>query len=242
MIHDKKILAVTLARGGSKSVPMKNIRDLAGEPLIAYTINAVKASKFIDEYIISTDDEAIKSVSEKYGVSVPFIRPEELSSDTATSGDALCHAVEFMEAKNGFKYDFIVELMATNPLKKTQHIDDAIIMLDDTNADSVVAVTRVYDQHPARIKRLDEKGRMHDFCVVEPLEARRQDLSPPAYIRCGSIYAIRRDYLIETRARYGSEESYALVIPHDCSVNVDNELDFILVEAMIKKLLINKDA
>jgi CMP-N-acetylneuraminic acid synthetase len=235
MIKGKKVLGITLARGGSKSVHKKNIRSLAGRPLIAYTVETALSSSYLDDYIVSTDDQEIATICKNLGVRVPFLRPAELSSDTASSGDALYHAVEFVEQERGEKFEYVVELMATNPLKTSAQIDAALERLEDTGGDSVIAVTRVWDQHPARIKKLDDKGRLIDFCVPEPLEARRQDLEPPAYIRCGSIYAMRRDYLIQTRARYGSNESYALVIPDDESINVDNELDFALAEILIKQ-------
>ncbi|BBD09580.1 cytidylyltransferase domain-containing protein [Desulfovibrio ferrophilus] len=235
MINGKKVLGVTLARGGSKSVPKKNIRPLAGKPVIAYTIEAAKRSAYLDDYIVSTDDQEIADVSASFGARIPFLRPVNLATDTATSGDALVHAVAYVEQETGEKFDYVVEMMATNPLKTTAQIDQAIEMLDAKKADSVIAVTRVYDQHPARIKKLDDEGRLEDFCIPEPLEARRQDLTPPAYIRCGSIYTIRRDYLMETKARYGSQESYALVIPDDESINVDTELDFAVAEILMQR-------
>lgn len=235
MINGKRVLGVTLARGGSKSVPKKNIRQLAGRPLIAYTIDAALTSSYLDDFIVSTDDPEIADISGKLGARIPFLRPAEFSSDTASSGDALYHAVKFVEQELGHTFDYVIELMATNPLKNAAQVDLALEKLDDTGADSVIAVTRLYDQHPARIKKLDEKGRLIDFCITEPLEARRQDLAPPAYIRCGSIYAIRRDYLMETKARYGSMESYALIVPDEESVNVDNLLDFKLAEMLIQE-------
>jgi CMP-N-acetylneuraminic acid synthetase len=235
MINEKKVLGVTLARGGSKSVHKKNIRPIAGKPLIAFTIEAALSSSYLDDYIVSTDDKEIADVGQRFGARIPFLRPAELASDTASSGDALYHAVAFVEEERQFIFDYVIELMATNPMKTPAQIDAALEKLDETGGDSVIAVTRVWDQHPARIKKLDSQGRLIDFCIPEPLEARRQDLAPEAYIRCGSIYAVRRDYLMQTKARYGSRESYALVIPDSESVNVDNELDFISAECILKQ-------
>lgn len=235
MIDDKKVLAVTLARGGSKSVPKKNIRPLAGKPLIAHTIEAARGSKYIDDYIVSTDDDEIAEVAKSFGARVPFKRPADLAGDLAPSGAALAHAVGYVETEKDMRFDYVIELMATNPMKTAEQIDQAIEKLHETGGDSVIAVTRVYDQHPARIKKLDENGRLMDFCVPEPVEARRQDLKPEAYIRCGSIYALRRDFLMVTGTRYGSHESYALVIPDDESVNIDNEIDFMVAEQLMKR-------
>ena len=234
MINGKKILAITLARGGSKSIFKKNIALLAGKPMLGYTVDAAKASRFIDRYIVSTDDTEIADVARQLGVDVPFLRPATLSTDTASSGDALFHAVQTMEEMDKCRYDIIVELMATNPLKTTEQIDQSIAMIAESGADSVIAVTRVLDQHPARIKRI-ENGRLIDFCIEEPREARRQDLSPAAYIRCGSIYTLDRDFLMRTKHRYGSAHSLALVVDENESANIDSKADFYLAEAMLRE-------
>ena len=117
MKENYNILGITLARGGSKGVKNKNIKLLNKKPLIYYTINEALKSKLISNYIVSTDSKEIKKISEKYGANVPFLRPKELSTDTSSSSDALKHAVNFMEKMNKTKYDFIIEIMATNPLK-----------------------------------------------------------------------------------------------------------------------------
>ena len=122
------------------------------DPLIAYTIETALDSSYLDSYIVSTDDKEIADISMKLGAEVPFLRPATLATDIATSGDALYHAVEFLEEKNSMKFEYIIELMATNPFKTSKQIDLALEKLDATGADSVIAVTRVYDQHPARIK------------------------------------------------------------------------------------------
>jgi CMP-N,N'-diacetyllegionaminic acid synthase len=202
MIRDKKILAITLARGGSKSVPRKNIKEIGSKPLIAYTIEEALKSQYIDDYIVSTDDEEIKNVSLKFNAQVPFLRPDEFSTDEASSSSALIHAVDFMEKKNGFNYDFIVELMCTNPLKNKHDIDSIIEKAYQTNAESVIAVHKLDDHHPARIKKI-VNDKIVDFCIEEPNEARRQDLRPLAYIRSGSIYCMRRDFLMDKGQRYG---------------------------------------
>lgn len=240
MIKGKRVLGITLARGGSKSVYKKNIRILAGKPLIAYTIEAALASSYLDDYIVSTEDKQIAKICEDLGARIPFFRPLELASDTASSADALCHAVDFVEQECGKKFDYIIELMATNPFKTSIQIDSILEKLDETGADSVIAVTRVWDHHPARIKKLDNRGRLVDFCIPETLEARRQDLSPPAFVRCGSIYALSRNYLMKTKTRYGSEDSYAFIIPETESINIDNEIDFALAEIIIKERNSNK--
>jgi CMP-N-acetylneuraminic acid synthetase len=227
------ILAITLARGGSKSVPRKNIKLLNGLPLIAYTINEAKKSKYINKYIVSTDDEEIKNISLTYGAEVPFLRPNNLSNDTASSADALIHAVNFMETKYSIKYDYIIELMCTNPLKTVDDIDKCIEKLIETKADSVIAVHKLEDHHPLRIKKIVD-DHIIDFYLPEPLEARRQDLKPDAYIRSGSIYALKRDYLMDQKKRYGSTNSRPYILSENKAVNVDTELDFYLAEQILQ--------
>jgi N-acylneuraminate cytidylyltransferase len=236
VIKGRRVLAVSLARGGSKSIPKKNIALICGRPLISYTIDAARQSQYIDDFIVSTDDEEIAAVASKLGADVPFRRPPELSTDTASSAGALCHAVLYMEQLRQQKYDIIVELMVTNPLKTSEQIDTSVEMLHARQADSVIAVTQVWDQHPARIKKIED-GRILDFCIHEPREMRRQDLTPSAYVRCGSIYTLNRDYLLATRNRYGSDKSYALIIPEDESVNIDSVTDFQIAELRIARRL-----
>jgi CMP-N,N'-diacetyllegionaminic acid synthase len=226
------ILGLTLARGGSKSVPRKNIRPILGIPLIAYTIAEAKKSKYITRYIVSTDDVEIKQVAEQYGAEVPFIRPAEFSTDTASSASAMKHAVEFIEKEEGVKYDYVIELMATNPMKTVEDIDAVIEKLIETKADSVIAVHKLDDHHPIRIKKIiDDK--IVDFCLPEVPEMRRQDLKPDAYIRSGSIYGLTRDHLVIDGRRFGSENSRPYILAPEKAVNVDTEIDFLIAEKLI---------
>jgi CMP-N-acetylneuraminic acid synthetase len=233
--HKKtRILGITLARGGSKSVPRKNIRDICGIPLITYTISEALKSKHLTRYVISTDDEEIRKVAQESGAEVPFIRPKDLSTDTASSVSALQHAVTWVENEEGVKYDYVVELMCTNPLKTVTDIDKCVMKLIDTGADSVIAVHKLEDHHPIRVKRIID-DRIADFCLPEISETRRQDLKPSAYIRSGSIYALKRDHLMVENLRYGSENSRPYILPETRAINVDTEIDFLVAETVIKK-------
>jgi len=228
-----KILAVTLARGGSKGIPNKNLVLIAGVPLIQYTFNIIDQVKGLTDYIVSTDCEKIISYSTSQGVSAPFKRPAHLSTDTATSVDALIHATRFMEEFRGFKYDVVVELMCTNPFKTADHVNQAIEKLISTNSDSVIGVSKVEESHPARIKKIvDDK--LVDFCVPE-LSSRRQDLRPFAYIRNGSIYALKRDKLIDEGHRFGGDNSRPLIMPDICGINIDNKLDLDMARLLLEK-------
>ena len=229
-----KILGITLARGGSKSVPNKNIRPILGVPLIGYTISEALRRKLITRYIISTDDKEIQKIARKCGAEAPFLRPKQDATDVASSVSALQHAVKWVESEEGVKYDFVVELMCTNPMKTVEDIDSSIEKLIRTGADSVIAVHQLEDHHPARIKKIiDDK--IIDFCIPEVPESRRQDLKPEAYIRSGSIYALKRDYLMLDGKRYGSYKSRPHILPPERAVNIDTEIDFMIAELMLKK-------
>lgn len=227
------VLAITLARGGSKGILKKNMIKLAGQPLLKYTFDLAKNCNFIKRYIVSTDDDEIRNYSLSQGIDAPFKRPAHLSSDTATSVDALIHAVNFCEKQDNIKYDFIIELMATNPFKNKEDVEKCLLKLKKTNADSVIGVTKLEEHHPARIKKI-ESDKLVDFCVPE-LSSRRQDLRPFAYIRNGSIYALNRDKLINEKHRFGGPNSRPHIMPWERSVNIDSHFDLAICELLLKK-------
>jgi len=150
------------------------------------------------------------------------------------------HAVKWAEDEEGVKYDYVIELMCTNPTKTVDDIDASIDKIVNTGADSVIAMHRLEDQHPARIKKIiDDK--ITDFCVAEIPESRRQDLRPDAYIRSGSIYALKRDYLMLKGRRYGGNNSRPYILLKERAVNIDTEIDFMIAEQIIKKRGLNNE-
>lgn len=228
-----KILAITLARGGSKKIKNKNIVLLNKKPLIYYTIKEAKKSKWITDYIVSTDSLKISKISKKYGAEVPFLRPKSLSRDKSKSIDALLHALKFMEKLKGYKYDFIIELMATNPLKTFKDIDNIISIMVRKKSDSVIAVHRLFDQHPARIKKII-KNKLVDFNFKEPLESRRQDLKPHAFIRSGSIYGMSRKFL-NKKLRFKSTISVPYILDPNKVINIDEPKDLLLAKSILNE-------
>ena len=228
-----KILAITLARGGSKKIKNKNIVLLNKKPLIYYTIKEAKKSKWITDYIVSTDSLKISKISKKYGAEVPFLRPKSLSRDKSKSIDALLHALKFMEKLKGYKYDFIIELMATNPLKTFKDIDNIISIMVRKKSDSVIAVHRLFDQHPARIKKI-VKNKLVDFNFKEPLESRRQDLKPHAFIRSGSIYGMSRKFL-NKKLRFKSKISVPYILDPNKVINIDEPKDLLLAKSILNE-------
>ena len=231
-VGDEMILAVTLARGGSKSIPKKNIARINDVPLLAYTIREALKSERIDNYIINTDSKEIERVAQDYGAEVQFGRPVHLSSDTAGSGVTLQYVVERFEQEKGVKVDVVVELMATNPLKNSTDIDNCIDKLCKQKATSVIAMGRLYDHHPSRIKYLEDDGKICDFYPEIP-ESRRQDLAPNAYIRAGSIYVMTREQ-ISTGIRYGGPKSLGYVLPDQRFLNIDEPRDLLIAEMLLR--------
>tara|TARA_B100002051_G_C16581886_1_gene558090 strand:- start:152 stop:865 length:714 start_codon:yes stop_codon:yes gene_type:complete len=227
------ILGVTLARSGSKSVKNKNIVLINKKPLIYYTIKEALKSNYITDYIVSTDSKEIKKVSLKYGANVPFLRPKRLSGDKAKSADALKHALLISEKIFKKKFNYVIELMATNPLKTIKDIDAVIKIIIKSKSDSVIAVNQLFDHHPARIKKMNN-GILSDFVIKEKLESRRQDLKPNAYVRSGSIYAMSRKFVIENK-RYVSGKSIGYILPPKRSINIDDKYDLLLAQKKINE-------
>ena len=227
----KNILGVTLARSGSKGIKNKNLIKINGKPLIYYTIKEAKKSKNITNYIVSTDSLKIKRVAEKFKAKVPFIRPKKFSKDSSSSASALRHALIQCEKFYNKKFDYIIELMATNPLKSVKDINNVIKIIIRYKADSVIAVNQLFDHHPARIKKII-KGKLHDFAVKEKLESRRQDLKPKAYVRSGSIYAMSRRFVLQEK-RYFSGKSYAYILPSERTINIDDKNDLLIAKIKI---------
>jgi CMP-N-acetylneuraminic acid synthetase len=215
------ILAVIPARGGSKAIPGKNIVDVAGKPLIAYTIEATLASSLITDHLVSTDSEEIADIAKKFGANVPFIRPKYLGEDQSSSVDVVIHALGEMEAQYGKKYDVITLLQPTTPMRSAQTIDMAINQLLCSDAESVVSVVSVGAIHPYRMYSISQNDCLVPYLsgVEDPMMP-RQNL-PPVYIRSGDIYAVRRSCLLEKHSLIG-DHSKALVLSPEETINIDN--------------------
>jgi CMP-N-acetylneuraminic acid synthetase len=233
MYKNKKILAVITARGGSKGIPRKNIKELAGKPLIEYTVNVAKKSKVITDLILSTDDQEIADICKNLGVDVPFLRPSKLANDKATHLEVMRHALQFMEEKYKVKFDYTIILQPTSPFRLVEDIDNTIKKMIDLGSDSAVSITEIEENHPIKIKKF-ENDRVSSFCFEEKEGTRRQDL-PIAYKRSGAVYAMKRDLIINENKLYGDFVA-GYVIPNERSIDIDNPRDWILAKYMLKEL------
>lgn len=225
-----KILGVIPARGGSKGVPGKNIKFLGGKPLLAYSYEAAKNSRKLDDCILSTDDEEIAEVGKSLGLSVPFLRPSELATDSAPTLLSLVHALEYFRNR-GVQYDAICLLQPTSPFRPVNLIDVAIDKFLSTGADSLVTVLPVPDHYnPHWVFEPNQGGFLKIATGENNLISRRQDL-PPAYIRDGSIYLIRTEIIL-LGSLYGNSISYLTNDP-EYYVNIDTPEDWKKAEQWI---------
>lgn len=235
MLEGKKynILGVITARGGSKGIPGKNLKEIGGKPLIAYSIDAGNKSVLITDLIVSTDSREIAEVAKKYGVRVPFMRPSELSSDDVPHLPVMQHAIREMERENNMTYDYCVILQPTSPLRLPEDIDATLEKLISSGAESAVTVVQVVQGHPIKVKRL-EGDRVLPYVIPEEEGKRRQDF-PVAFRRSGAVYAMRRDTIMEKNRLYG-DHIVGYETPKERSIDIDEPVDLVVAEYMLGEL------
>jgi CMP-N-acetylneuraminic acid synthetase len=223
-------LAVIPARGGSKGLPGKNIRDLAGKPLIAYTIEAALNADFIDRVVVSTDDTKIAEVAVKYCAEVPFLRPAELASDTAGSVDVVIHTLDFYRSK-GTIFENIILLQPTSPLRDTNDIKGAFELYRGNKCDSVISVCEAM-VHPLLLRTIGHEGCMKEFVEQKDKHLRRQDMEK-VYQLNGAIYITAADKLIASHSFYG-DANLPYIMSQENSIDIDCALDLQLAELILK--------
>ena len=232
MYKGKTFLAIIPARGGSKGLPGKNIKKLCGKPLIVWSIEAGLKSKYLDEVATSTDCQDIADVSKQHGASTPFLRPGHLASDISTSFDAIKHAIDYYKNKLNKKFDYIVLLEPTSPLRESSDIDSAIENLMNSNADSIVGVGRTEDQNPAFLVLKDGNNYISGYENKNMKVLRRQDIND-VYFFEGSIYISKVDTLLDKKTFY-HQNTIGYEVPKYKSLEIDDMDDFIMVEAIMK--------
>jgi phosphoglycerate dehydrogenase-like enzyme/CMP-N-acetylneuraminic acid synthetase len=233
MIGNKRVLVNILARAGSTSVKDKNIAIVGGNPVIWYSVTEAMKSKYACDICVSTDSRKYADIVEAIGLKVPFLRDAQYAQKTSTAADASKWTTSKFEEYSGKRYDYIVDFMNSNPCKTVEDLDNCIKMLhENDNADTVVAVNRVWDGHPDRIKQIVD-GELQDWPgTSEILESLRQDLVPPAYIRSGSVYAMKRHVLMVEGNRRG-KVSLAYIMNDDNVCNIDEPSDLYKAKIML---------
>jgi len=218
----KKIHALIPARGGSKGIPKKNIVELAGKPLIAWTIEAAKKSKYIEKIYVSTDDPNIADISKRYGAEIPYIRPSELSTDNAPTKDVVFYHLKYDAP------DILVLLQPTSPLRNNRHIDEAIELFIEKRATAVISVKEVSEK-PFWMQKINRSGFLEPAFNMEYY--RRQDM-PVFYIPNGAIYIYDIDKLLKNRTLF-PEETIPYIMDRESSVDIDDHIDLKIAEIFL---------
>lgn len=232
MIGEKRVLAIVPARKGSKRLENKNILPLMDKPLIGWTLEAANQSKYIDNVFVSTDSQVISDIALTYKVQCPFLRPEALASDTASTNDVVTHVVEYLESINDF-YDYIILLQPTSPLRTTQDIDNALEKIHLNNMDTLVSMS-LCAHSPLLINSLNENKSLDGFLKAEN-NLRAQDM--PDYYRInGSVYIFKRKYVGNIAGIY-NKKGIAFISSPGNDVDIDTNEDFEYAEFLINKKL-----
>jgi len=233
-----RILGVITARGGSKGIPGKNLKPLAGRPLIAYTIDAARESKALDRVILSTEDAAIADAARALGCEVPFIRPSDLARDETPHLPVMQHAVRTLIAA-GYTPDAVMILQPTSPLRRPEDIRAAAALLASSGADSVVSVSEVPSHYnPMRTLRVEQDGTATLFVTGEPVRCRvnrRQDM-PPAWTMNGAIYLFRTPVVLAPEPSLFGDRTVAYAMPEPFGLSIDTSDDWEAVERALATL------
>lgn len=227
------MIAFIPARGGSKGVPGKNIKEICGKPLIAWTIEAAKKAEGIDRVIVTTDDEAIAAVAREYGAEVPFMRPAELSSDTASAIDVYLHATEFVMSETGEKIDKFMVLLPTVPLRTEKHIDEAIAQFKRDEATTLISFAEA--EVPASWYHVtDEQGRVHNAGFGAGATMGNRQANETYIVPNGAIYIL--DYeLLKNKRTYYCDNTVAYVMKREDSIDIDYPIDFEFATCLMQK-------
>ncbi|MBF0348747.1 MAG: acylneuraminate cytidylyltransferase family protein [Magnetococcales bacterium] len=230
MLHGSRVLAIIPARGGSKGVPMKNIRDFAGKPLLAWSIEAARGCPEIDRIILSSDHPGIIEIARRHGCDVPFVRPDALSGDHVTALDVALHALETLKES----FDYLLWLQPTSPLRTTHDIRSALNLLADGNHDSCTSVS------PAP-KPPDWMFRLNDDRTLSPVLEQAQNAGyrqalPTVYVLNGAIYACSIPWLTQGR-KFVDRQTLAYIMDARHSIDIDTDLDFKLGELLMAERL-----
>lgn len=228
MFGKQKILALIPARGGSKGIKDKNIISLAGKPLIAYSIEAAKKSKYIDSIVVTTDSEKIAEVAKRYGARVPFLRPAELAADTSKTIDAVLHAIKTLKTM-GENYDTLVLLQPTQPLRTTDDIGKAIELYYESGENGLVSISSV-DDSPLLIRSIDEDGKLINL-LSQNSTCRRQDM-PNYYKVNGCIYINKIDEINENTSF--NDNKVPFIMDKEHSIDIDELSDLWMAECYLK--------
>ena len=230
-----KILAVIPARGGSKGIPRKNIIPVCGKPLMAWTIEASLASKYITKTLVSSDDDEILEIADKFGAE-SIKRPNALATDEAGSEALITHALETEKLK-GNDYEYVMLLQPTSPLRGTKEIDEAVKLLLASDAKALISVSTP-EHTPYKAFRLNANGKLEGLIDNKTPFMRRQDL-PQTFMPNGAIYMIDADLFLQSGSLFCEERTIAYEMSREKSVDVDTMEDVVFIERIIREEIKN---
>ena len=223
MYKDTRILGVITARGGSKAIPKKNIKDLLGKPLIAYTIEAALRSSLLTKVIVSTDNEAIAAVAKEYGADVPYMQPDEIAQDHSMAFEAVQYAVQTLK-EQGEEFDYAMMLQPTSPMRTAEDIDACITLAVDKDADSVMSMKQLTDFSTKKLKSIDENGQIHGLLEEEGKQTAARTEASPVFKRNCAVYLTKTD-LITAGDQFG-KKSLAYLMSEERSIDINEPIDF----------------
>jgi CMP-N,N'-diacetyllegionaminic acid synthase len=227
MINHKTVLAIIPARGGSKGLPRKNILPVKDTPLIAWTITEAQKSKYIDHLILSSEDEEIIDVAKKWGCDVPFVRPQTLATDDASTMDVVFHTLETIEET----YDYIVLLQPTSPRRQVIDIDKCLEICTSQNVPACVSMTETA-KSPYWMYQLNDDCQIKPIISDDEFASRRQDL-PKTYALNGAVYVAEWPWLLKNKT-FLTKETTAYIMPKERSIDIDTKLDFTIFKAIVE--------
>jgi N-acylneuraminate cytidylyltransferase len=229
MIENHTTLAIILARGGSKGVPSKNILNVGGKPLIVWTIEEAKKSQYIDRLILSSDSTDIIAVALEYGCESPFVRPPHLALDDTPSMPPLLYTIERLEKK----YDYVVLLQPTSPLRSVSDIDGCIAACIEHNVPACISITEA-PKSPYWMYQMDSEGRLRSILTASENALSRQQL-PAAYVLNGAVYVARTEWL-KKEGSFMSPATIGYVMPRERSLDIDTKLDMGICDYLLSKV------
>ena len=233
MYKDKKILAIITARGGSKGLPKKNIKPLLEKPLIAWTLEQAKNCDYVDKIFVSTDCPEIAKVCEDFGVKVPFLRPEELASDTSSSMDVVEHVINSLEKENNL-FDYILLLEPTSPLRKKDDLKNAVEkVVNNLDADGIITMGEVHMEHPMIVKKVTDDEKIIPY-IEEVKKITQRQQADKAYFPYGIAYIIKTSVFKEKRMFY-TDNVIPYFIERWQNYEIDDIYDFLCIEAILKE-------
>ena len=237
-----EVLAIIPARGGSKSIPRKNILPFAGHPLIAYSIAAGLTAETVNRVVVSTDDEEIAAIARQYGAETPFLRPAKFAQDSTPDLPVFQHALDWLSDHEGYQPEIVIQLRPTSPLRRIQHIDQSVYMLvKHPGADSVRTVCIPF-QNPFKMWRIGDDGLMHPLLKIghpEPYNLPRQEL-PEVYWQTGYVDAAWTDTILEKDSMTGNR-ILPLIIDSSEWIDIDSPDDWRRTERLLENSEITFD-